>query len=316
MNITKASPVEIDTTLAALYNERVSASMKVISAEESLMRTAGAKRDYYYKTWSLTLAQALDAVQALTSDDRSWIASDAKHTLERLEQAKAAVAAVDAKMAPLNAEYERRGRWTRAFLVTNTGGHIHSSMNCGTCFPTTQYAWLPELSGHDESEIIAKAGSDACTACFKDAPVSDLKRPRSIFTGDEIAAQEARAKREQEKADRLAKKVANALTADGSEFRVTWIRKNAGGHERDAQGRSTYVVKDREDSEHFKTERAALRWVVQYVSWGHDLDTDDMAPGFAQVIEAVATKHGKTVEAVRTEIQAKVAAKIKRDSRG
>lgn len=61
--------------------------------------------------------------------------------------------------------------WSRFFLVTNTGGHIHRDMSCSTCFPTTQYAWLYELSGMTEAEAVEEYGEILCSVCFPSAPV-------------------------------------------------------------------------------------------------------------------------------------------------
>ena len=57
-------------------------------------------------------------------------------------------------------------------------------------------------------------------------------------------------------------------------------------------------------TERFKTEQAAIQWVVQYVCWGDDLDTSDKALGYAQVVEAVAAKHGQTLDQAATSIGA------------
>lgn len=61
--------------------------------------------------------------------------------------------------------------WSRFFLVTNTNGHIHSSMSCSTCFADTDFAWLPELSGLTEADAVAEYGEILCSVCFKSAPV-------------------------------------------------------------------------------------------------------------------------------------------------
>lgn len=61
--------------------------------------------------------------------------------------------------------------WSRFFLVTNVGGHIHRDMNCSTCFPTTQYGWLTELSGLTEAAAVAEYGEILCSICFPSAPV-------------------------------------------------------------------------------------------------------------------------------------------------
>lgn len=92
---------------------------------------------------------------------------------------------------PLENQYITR-RWNRAFLVTNQNGHIHSSMHCNTCFPSTQYGWLPALSGKTEAEIIEYAGMKACTVCYPDAPVAKMTpAERKSHTRAEVEARKA-----------------------------------------------------------------------------------------------------------------------------
>lgn len=94
-------------------------------------------------------------------------------------------------------EYASR-RWTRAYLVT--GGHLHSSTACSSCYPTTRFFFLPEFSGATEAEIVEAAGERACTVCFPDAPVDVLKKASRLFTPDEEAAAKAREEREAKRA--------------------------------------------------------------------------------------------------------------------
>jgi hypothetical protein len=104
----------------------------------------------------------------------------------------------------LDEEWVRRGRWTRAFLVGNTNGHVHSSMHCSTCYDTTEFIWLTEYSDHAEDEIVSDAGERACTVCYPTAPVDVLSRATKIFSPTEKAAQQAREERAAAKAERLA----------------------------------------------------------------------------------------------------------------
>ena len=105
--------------------------------------------------------------------------------------------------------------WTRAFLVINSNGHVHSSMDCKTCFDTTRYNWLVQYSNDDENTIVEDAGQDACTICYPSAPAEVLNRPSRIVTADKIAKAQAKAERDEKKAQRIAKEKANAPTASG-----------------------------------------------------------------------------------------------------
>jgi GNAT superfamily N-acetyltransferase len=72
-------------------------------------------------------------------------------------------------------EFRKRGGWSRFFLVPD--GHIHSSMQCHSCHPTTQFSWLPHLSGKTEGEAVEAHGPHLCTHCFKSAPTEWKRNP-------------------------------------------------------------------------------------------------------------------------------------------
>jgi hypothetical protein len=196
---------------------------------------------------------------------------------------------VRAQQEPLNEEYVQRGGWTRAFLVTD--GHVHKTTACSTCFPTTKFYWLTELSGMTEEQIVEAAGERACTVCFPSAPVNTLKQKSTLFTPEERDREAERAARADAKARRESDKRKNAPTKSGEPLTV-----------------QTYY------RETFKTERAAMIWAVQeveyrlgYAKQGHDYD------GYPQALEtvlaAVAEKRGVEVDVVRAEVEAKGAKK-------
>ena len=195
MDLTTATPVEIDTVLAEIYTRYYAAQ-------------AEAERQQRY---------AEDYAEALVKKAQGNLSYN-YYSQERLDAqigkaAKAALKATEilAETGPFAAEFARRGGWTRAFLVDNTNGHVHRDMNCSTCYPTTQYTWLPEFSGHDEAEIVEAAGEKACTVCYPSAPVDVLRRKSTI---EAPARKAARLEREAKKAAALAKKVEKALFPD------------------------------------------------------------------------------------------------------
>jgi hypothetical protein len=134
--------------------------------------------------------------------------------VERLnEEREAAIVAIDLatpQIQDLDRVWLENGRWSRFFLVTNTNGHIHSSMDCHTCFPSTTYAWLTGLSGLTEAEAVAEHGEILCSVCFPSAPVE-------WTTGVSKATQAAKDERAAAKAERQAKKVAKALVPEDVE---------------------------------------------------------------------------------------------------
>ena len=184
-----ATPVEIDTILADLDYKRWTAFMKAVQYRQSAYKAQEGSR---YSRPDPARAEKLMGYAA--------------------EQDEIAAARAD-EMAPYEAEFSRRGGWTRAFLVVTSGtGHVHSSQRCHTCYPTTQFHWVTKLSGHDEAEIVEAAGERACTICYPSAPAYVLNRPTALFTKDEEAKQAAREEREAKKAAAQAASIIDPVT--------------------------------------------------------------------------------------------------------
>lgn len=147
-NLTQMSPQEIDTILEANWLEQGRQLHRLGALNKSLAKEAIAKDEnhpkrFQYIGWDFTAYRA----------ERNVLLVDIK----RLQN----------EAAPYEAEYTRRP-WKRYFVVA--GGHIHRERSCSSCYPTTVFGWLPELSGCDETEMVAKYGETACTVCFPDAP--------------------------------------------------------------------------------------------------------------------------------------------------
>lgn len=184
MNTTTATPAQIDGALAALDERYVTAVISAVQAEQAAAKASAGR--YASPEYAATLT-----------------ARAATH--------RATAAAVAAEMEPLNAEFARRGGWTRAFIVA--GGHVHSSQACSTCHKgalPTRFGWLTEFSGKTQAEVVEAAGSRACTVCYPDAPV-DAPAGR-LFHADEVAAQQARDERASKAAAKAEKRAANALS--------------------------------------------------------------------------------------------------------
>jgi hypothetical protein len=153
---------------------------------------------------------------------------------------------INIEIGKLNAIYNQ-DPWTRAFLVIASNGHVHSSMDCNTCFATTRYNWLVQYSNDDEATIVEDAGKDACTICYPSAPAEVLNRPSRIVTADKVAKAAAKAERDAKKAARIAKEKANAPTASG-EF-LTY-----------KEGKYTRVIKTERSA---VTEWFNLQWTIE-----------------------------------------------------
>jgi hypothetical protein len=188
MSTTPERAQEVDTKLAALWDQASAASFHEGREIESLHWMLGEKRNW--KTWPTTpaqveaaarakLAEALDAPIGFpwsmeTTNGSKIVLAHKGQALQRalaaIDAARVDHAAAREAAKPFEAEYEAE-RWPRFFLVVNHGGHVHRSMHCQTTFPTTQWAWLPSLSGLDEAAAVADQGPRLCSVCYPSAPV-------------------------------------------------------------------------------------------------------------------------------------------------
>jgi hypothetical protein len=223
--VTKEFAVKIDTELSALHDKHFNLVYDLNSAKNS--------KEFYekhYPTYTDEITKYENKIASIR---------------EKIFQ-------VGSQILDLDAIYEQ-DPWTRAFLVLASNGHVHSSMNCSTCFPTTRYNWLVQYSNDEESTIVEDAGKDACTVCYPSAPAEVLNRPSRIVTADKIAKDAAKAEREAKKAARIAKEKANAPTLSG-EF---------------------LYYKEGKWTREIKTERSAItEWFSQYADSQREIVTE------------------------------------------
>jgi hypothetical protein len=195
MTNTPNLPRETDTALAARYHELADVDQRIAWNVQSILHYAGAR--YYYRgrqrVTDTKLADALPMVEAEvarmeaheaanTVDGQwrsgiwlSWEGPIAPYDLSNAQQALVKRVELEAeRQSILAAIAELESRWTgwsRFFLVTSSSGHVHRSMACSTCRPTTTFGWLPELSGQTEAQAVAELGPALCSVCFPSAPV-------------------------------------------------------------------------------------------------------------------------------------------------
>lgn len=176
MNLTTASPREIDTELAALHAKLDTIVASRDKALDRLHRALGEKPRHIGRTrkdWPTTAPQAIEKARALAATaepKKPWDHDYLPDALAAYDTAEAARTAVLDQMTPYNEVYRAR-RWNRFFLVTSSDGHIHSGMNCSTTRPTTTFGWLPDLSGKTEADAVAEHGPLLCTVCWPSAPL-------------------------------------------------------------------------------------------------------------------------------------------------
>ena len=195
MNVTTSTPAQIDGEIARLTGVIARAQAQREQAEEFLARREAA--DDYEREGYPWFSQAK--------------ADEATATIERTSRV---IADAIAERQPLDMEFINRGGWNRYYLVTNTGGHVHWTTSCGTCFPTTQFAWLTEYSGMERAAFVEEAGSKACTVCFPDAPVEVYSRETRI----RYESEEAKARREEREAKAAAKAAAEVVVEGFVEY--------------------------------------------------------------------------------------------------
>lgn len=290
-DLTSHTPVDIDTRLSELYDE-------VQKAQRPL--------SYLGKDYERSV-KALDKVDVdgeRYSGQREYLEKEVHTTRAKIDDIHREVERIKVEAAPYEAEYRRRGGWSRAFLTTGANGHVHSSMHCSTCNregKATAFSWMTDYSGADEESIVGDAGERACTTCYPTAPAEVLGRPTKMFSADEKRQQEEREERAKAKIERDQKKIANGLTPDGSEFVVRT--------EPDVDGRMRYP-------ERFKTERAAVMWATDHLGWfkagDHQPERQAVqAAAIRTIAEAISVKHDRPVEYVLGELQVKADLKTK-----
>lgn len=191
----------------------------------------------------------------------------------------------------LDQVFHLRGGWTRAWKVVSSNGHVHRSMSCTTCFDTTQFIPLPQVSDLSEEEIVSLAGEAACTVCYPSAPVDTRNKPCMLFTQEEIEARDAK---QAEKVARIAAKAAKAIAnPDGTPLRVHSV---CGVIETEVTAQRTYVELTVDATSGYY-ERGAK-------GYGEEAET---------ILVALAHKRGTSVEEQRYLLADKVVAKAKRD---
>lgn len=148
MDLTTATPTEIDEQIAAVESRRHDelAKLPAIERRRKALRRTGR------------------VGQADQQRDAELVA--------QAEQIRQAAEAIGAERAPYDEEFTRRDGWTRFFIVE----HLHTSIRCPSFRPGTRIGWLPQYSGCSTEEMIAAAGEMICTRCVPAAPVAG-KRP-------------------------------------------------------------------------------------------------------------------------------------------
>lgn len=187
--LTRSEMASVDSWLAAAYEAEFDATQTLLHYWNPRVRQSWTKNGYVTVT--------------------TWAQVNEYYDWPQIDRAVAKLARAERVIDACNRIFDDNGGWARFFLVTNSNGHVHRERNCSTCFPTTRYAWLVELAGADEAEMVATYGSDACTVCFPSAPTlpgwgsSKSKRDKDEAKAAKVAAREAKKAADKAKNDLL-----------------------------------------------------------------------------------------------------------------
>jgi hypothetical protein len=262
MTVTKKFAVEVDTELADLYDKIYFINARIAELQDSIK---------FYIKRNQDVTKYVDQI-------------------EKLEQQKMPFVSRRIELTNIF----NQDPWTRAFLVINSNGHVHSSMDCSTCFSTTRYNWLVQYSNDDETTIVSDAGQDACTVCYPSAPADVLNRPSVIVTADKIAKAEAKVIRDAKREAKIAKAKASAPTASGEALVIVypstkWTKIN---------GESVLVNCDKRMA--INTERTAVSTWLSNAYWIKESSNPESIKENivinARIVEALAGKNEISIE--------------------
>lgn len=291
-NLSAQSPAQIDAALAEIHGRINDNLAHVGRIDKSIERQEG-------------ILASGDSYRILVNDGEEAIRERIAELQQRREDLLSEVIpGLHRETAPYNAEFDRRGGWTRIYLVDNSNGHVHTSMNCRNCYSTTQYYWVTELSGSTQEEVVAQAGARTCLTCFPDVREDIIAgRPCTIETP---AARAAREEREAKAAAKAAKAAKTGITnPDGTPLMRVDDTRDGGW---------------RETSNVVKTEVAANRNAMEAMfnlMWYSDGHPSAAAwrETVRRSVAALAHKRGTSVEGEQAAIHRKVSAKYQREMR-
>lgn len=279
-----------DTELATLSQEAYSLQQDIRGLQNSIMRSAFANfRETRFGPSHEDLKEAMSRIETGSADGRWGADRYGKDHVIKLQEIQERLAPILVRIEELNDIYDTHP-WNRAFLVTNSNGHIHRERSCATCYLDTQFFWVVEYSGADELEIVKAAGEMACTVCYPSAPAEFLNKPTTIVSTEQAEKKVAREARDNKRLAKIAKEQANAPTASGESLKVIeWL---------DSKGDPSYEL--------IKTERSAVSMWLNFHQWG-PLDEPYKIETCGIIEEALANKHGISIKAQREILKKKLA---------
>jgi len=174
VDLTTATPVEIDTELARLHGDIAEARKRLDGALDVIHEYVGDRKRgraaYKLDHGTATMQASKRIDKAHAEEDKFYTHGEAERAIGRATDMHDVIAALETKCEQIDMEYASRP-WSRFISVED--GHVHSGTRCakGTIRVTTKIGWHPELSGTTEADAVAKLGPMLCTHCFPTAPV-------------------------------------------------------------------------------------------------------------------------------------------------
>ena len=198
-------------------------------------------------------------------ETNEWCRQKVTEYLVEIDTINEQIKIIQEELYGLYEVYEQH-HWSRFYLVVASNGHIHHTTSCHTCYDTTLFTWVTDLSGLTEEDAVAQEGEILCSICFPTAPVN-----WTTGVGRRIAG--AREERDRKKQERLAKKLEKALLPTGEPLEV--IRNTTHGW-----------------TDKLVTLASAKVWLTNHVV------NRAQFPDFDKVVDAVANKENKTTDQV------------------
>lgn len=286
MDLTTATPVEIDTRIVDLMRQLAPVTRDLV---------------YYNKCLHEANTYPHRREEARTKIDALRVQRDT----------------IKAQMEPLEAEYRRR-RWARYYRVQNNGGHVHNTTACRYTHRTTEFGWLPQVSGFTAEQVVEMAGRYTCLGCFPTVRAEILaERPCVLETYEQAQASAKKTAADAVKAAKAAEKAAKAITnPDGTPLRI----KDYGGPIKTLRSAETEYT---DQGALLERDRVLMARVANKRLHGIEVDEEDAASVERSLAEreeacltlltAIAHKLGTTVDEERTKRAKKVEARYKRD---
>lgn len=192
MNLSTATPVEIDTVIADLSDKAYRQS-EIIERKLVHLHYAVGDRQVSRTGWRLGTREVLEKANSLLADERPGFIKFHGSSNESVREDLAAIDAARAERQRLYDEINRhedeyrRRPWNRFFKLRATNNaHIHRTQSCSSLHRSNlgDLGWHPELSGKSDADAVAELGPVMCTKCFPEAPVEWRQDPKDLVAPD------------------------------------------------------------------------------------------------------------------------------------